>query len=56
MISLVMQRLRGWILLSTRAETPPNIGMAFAELGREIGGVELDIPRRDDQARTADFK
>jgi plasmid stability protein len=41
----------------TRAATRPHIGLAFAEVAREIGGVEeLQIPERTDPARSVDFE
>ena len=33
----------------------PSIALALREAARRVGGVELDIPARDDQARAADF-
>lgn len=39
----------------TRGVSRPNIGIAFLHAVREVGGVDLPIPERDDVARTADL-
>lgn len=39
----------------TRAVSQPNIAMALMEAAQSVGGTELDLPPRDDQARSVDF-
>ncbi|HET7386765.1 MAG TPA: Arc family DNA-binding protein [Nocardioidaceae bacterium] len=34
----------------------PGLGQALLELGRKVGGVELDIPPRTDTPRSVDFE
>ena len=39
----------------TQAVTRPHIGLALLEVAQDVGGVDLDVPERDDVARFADF-
>lgn len=34
----------------------PHVGQALKDAAQQVGGVELPVPERDDQARAADFE
>lgn len=40
----------------TRAASKPHIGRALLDAGRRIGGIDLEIPPRNDRARAVQFE
>ncbi|WP_297008856.1 hypothetical protein [uncultured Corynebacterium sp.] len=34
----------------------PHVGIALKDAAQHVGGVELSVPERDDQARAAEFE